>query len=167
MLDFSWSNILHSNVINFAIMIALFAFIISKLKVAQKIEDFRTSVKKSVDDSDLIKDMAKKEFEKVADSLAHVDDELSSIVKRANETAKSFETKTREDLSKTVDTIKLSVKKQIQSEENQVKTALMNNISESSIEAAQKQIKSALVTDKTLHRKYIADFINSIEGLEV
>lgn len=167
MLDFSWSNILHSNVINFAIMIALFAFIISKLKVAQKIEDFRTSVKKSVEDSDLIKDMAKKEFEKVSDSLAHVDVELESIVNRANDTAKLFEAKTREDLSKTVDTIKLSIEKQIQSEENQVKTALMNNISESSVEAAQKQIKSALVADKTLHRKYITDFINSIEGLDI
>ena len=49
MLDFSFSNILHSNVINFAIMIALFVFIGYKLKVGQKIEDMRVSIKNKVE----------------------------------------------------------------------------------------------------------------------
>lgn len=167
MLDFSWSNILHSNVINFAIMIAIFAFIINKLKVSQKIEDLAASVKKSVEDSDLIKENAKKEFEKVSDSLANVDEELNLIVKRAEETAKSFEAKTKEDLDKMVENIKLNIEKQIRSEENHVKTTLMKNVSDSSIEVTQRQIRSALEKDKGLHRKYINDFIDGIDRLEV
>jgi len=55
MLDFSFSNILHSNVINFAIMIALFAFVAYKLKVGQKIEDMTASIKSKVEESDAIK----------------------------------------------------------------------------------------------------------------
>ena len=52
MLDFSFANILHSNVINFAIMIALFVFIAYKLDVMQKIEDMRASIQKNVEDSE-------------------------------------------------------------------------------------------------------------------
>ena len=36
-----------------------------------------------------------------------------------------------------------------------------------SIEIAQKQIKVALENDKNLHRKYIEEFIDSLETLEV
>ena len=74
MLDFSFSNILHSNVINFGIMIALFAFIAYKLKVGEKIENLRDSVKNKVEESDAIKDEAKKDYQKVADSLGYIID---------------------------------------------------------------------------------------------
>lgn len=167
MLDFSWSNILHSNVINFAIMIALFAFIISKLKVSQKIEDMRTSIQKKVEESDAIKEEAIKDFENVADSLSHIEDELNSIVKKAEQTAKAFEEKSREDLNKAVETIKKNIEKQVKSEENHVHAQLMKNVGDSSIEIAQRQIKSALEKDKQLHRRYIDDFINSIDKIEL
>ena len=69
MFDFSWSNILHSNVINFAIMIAVFAIIIKKLNVAQKIEDMRSSIQKTVEDSDVAKEEAKKDYDAVMNTV--------------------------------------------------------------------------------------------------
>lgn len=167
MLDFSFSNILHSNVINFAIMIALFAFIAYKLKVGQKIEDMTASIKSKVEESDAIKEEAKKDFQNIADSLAHIEDELNAIVKKAEQTAKAFEEKSREDLNKTVETIKKNIEKQVLSEENHVQASLMKNVSEASIEIAQRQIKTALDKDKQLHRKYIDEFINSIDEVDV
>lgn len=167
MLDFSFSNILHSNVINFAIMIALFAFIAYKLKVGQKVEDMTASIKSKVEESDAIKEEAKKDFQNIADSLAHIEDELNAIVKKAEQTAKAFEEKSREDLNKTVETIKKNIEKQVLSEENHVQASLMKNVSEASIEIAQRQIKTALDKDKQLHRKYIDEFINSIDEVDV
>lgn len=167
MLDFSWSNILHSNVINFAIMIGIFAIIIKKLKVSQKIEDMRASIQNKVEESDTIKEEAKKDFENVSQSLANIEDELKEIVKKAEETAKAFEEKSKEDLNKTVESIKKNIEKQVQSEENHVQTSLMKNVSAASVEIAQRQIKSALDKDKQLHRKYIDDFINSIDKVDV
>lgn len=167
MLDFSFSNILHSNVINFAIMIALFAFIAYKLKVGQKIEDLRTSIKSKVEESDAIKEEAKKDFQNVADSLANIEDELKAIVEKAKETAKSFEQKAREDLDKSVALLKQNIEKQIETEQNHIKGELLNNVASSSIEIAQRQIKTALDKDKQLHRKYIEDFINSIDKADV
>lgn len=167
MLDFSFSNILHSNVINFAIMIALFAFIAYKLKVGQKIEDMTASIKSKVEESDAIKEEAKKDFQNVADSLANIEDELKAIVEKAKETAKSFEQKAREDLDKSVALLKQNIEKQIETEQNHIKGELLNNVASSSIEIAQRQIKTALDKDKQLHRKYIEDFINSIDKADV
>ena len=167
MLDFSFSNILHSNVINFAIMIALFVFIGYKLKVGQKIEDMRVSIKNKVEESDAIKEEAKKDYENVADSLSHIEDELNAIVAKAEETAKSFEQKARADLDKTVALLKQNIEKQVQTEQNHVQGELLHRVATSSIEIAQKQIKTALDKDKQLHRKYIEDFINSIDKTDV
>lgn len=167
MLDFSFSNILHSNVINFAIMIALFVFIGYKLKVGQKIEDMRLSIKSKVEESDAIKEEAKKDFQKVSDSLANIEEELNAIVSKAEETAKSFEQKAREDLDRSVALIKQNIEKQIETEQNHVQGELLRNVASSSIEIAQRQIKTALDKDKQLHRKYIEDFINSIDKADV
>ena len=119
MLDFSFSNILHSNFINFA------------------------------------------------DSLEHIEDELKAIVDKAEQTAKSFEQKAREDLDKSVALLKQNIEKQIETEQNHIKGELLNNVASSSIEIAQRQIKTALDKDKQLHRKYIEDFINSIDKADV
>ena len=167
MLDFSFSNILHSNVINFGIMIALFAFIAYKLKVGEKIENLRDSVKNKVEESDAIKDEAKKDYQKVADSLANIEDELKAIVEKAEETAKSFEQKTRAELDKSVEMLKQNIEKQIETEQNHIQSELLNNAAVSSIEIAQRQIKTALDKDKKLHRKYIEEFINSLDKADV
>ena len=148
-------------------MIALFAFIAYKLKVGQKIEDLRTSIKSKVEESDAIKEEAKKDFQNVADSLANIEDELKAIVEKAKETAKSFEQKAREDLDKSVALLKQNIEKQIETEQNHIKGELLNNVASSSIEIAQRQIKTALDKDKQLHRKYIEDFINSIDKADV
>lgn len=167
MFDFSFANILHSNVINFAIMIALFAFIAYKLDVMQKIEDMRVSIQKKVEDSDRLKEEAEKELQAVTDSLGNVEDEMKAIVRKAEETAKTFEQKTKEELEKSVVLIKQNAEKQVASEQNHVHGELLKNVSGSSVEIAQKQIKSALDKNKQLHRKYIEDFINSIDRIDV
>ena len=167
MFDFSWSNILHSNVINFIIMVSVFAVIIKKLNVGQKIEDMRDAIQKTVEESDFVKEEAKKDYESVAGSLANIDEELSNIVEKAEITAKSFEEKSKEDLERAVETIKKNIDKQVQSEENNVQAQLMKKVSASSIEVAQRQIVSTLEKDKTLHRKYIAECIENIEEIDV
>ena len=148
-------------------MVAVFAVIIKKLNVAQKIEDMRASIQKTVEDSDLAKEEAKKDYESVADSLANIDVEINEIVEKAEDTAKTFEQKSKEDLDKAVETIKKNIEKQVQSEENNVQAQLMKKVSESSIEIAERQIVSALDKDKALHRKYIDEFIEEIEEIDV
>ena len=167
MFDFSFENILHSNLINFLIMVGCFVLIIWKLNVGQKIEDMRASIQNKVEESDAIKEEAKRDFENIADSLANVDSEIEEILKKAEITAKSFEEKARMDLDKSVALIKQNAEKQVVTEQNHVQTDLLKNVAISSIEIAQKQIKNALENDKTLHRKYIEECIKCIDKADV
>ena len=167
MFDFSFANILHSNIINFAIMIAFFAFLAYKLEIMTKIEDMRASVQKKVEESDQLKKDAEADLQKVSESLGNVEEEINAIIEKAEETAKSFEQKTREELDKSVEQLKQNAEKQLASEKNHVQSEVIKSFSNSSIEIAQKQIKSALENDKQLHRKYIEDFINSIDKIDV
>lgn len=167
MFDFSFENILHSNLINFLIMVGCFALLIWKLNVGQKIEDMRASIQNKVEESDAIKEEAKRDYQNIADSLANVDSEISEILKKAEVTAKSFEEKARMDLDKSVALIKQNAEKQVLTEQNHVQTDLMKNVANSSIEIAQRQIKNALENDKSLHRKYIEECIKSIDKADV
>lgn len=167
MLDLSWSNILQSNTFNFTIMIALFAFIAHKIKVSQKIEDHRASIQKNIDDSDLFKKTAEEELKNVSKSLENLPHELESIIQKAEKTAKAFEEKTKEDTNKLIESMKQNTDKQLQADEKFTNSSILKNVSLASVDIAQKQVQKALESNKDLHRKFINEFIDEIDRLEI
>ena len=70
-------------------------------------------------------------------------------------------------MDKSVEMLKQNIEKQIETEQNHIQSELLNNAAVSSIEIAQRQIKTALDKDKKLHRKYIEEFINSLDKADV
>ena len=63
--------------------------------------------------------------------------------------------------------LKQNIEKQIETEQNHIQSELLNNAAVSPIEIAQRQIKTALDKDKKLHRKYIEEFISSLDKADV
>ena len=125
MLDLSWNNILHSNALNFIIMIAFFGFIAYKLKLSEAIEKNRASIQKSIEDSDLLKADSQEELKKVEKSLENLPNEIESILKNAEQTAKAFEAKTKADLERLVQSIKDNTEKQINAEEKHTNSVIL------------------------------------------
>ena len=70
-------------------------------------------------------------------------------------------------MDKSVEMLKQNIEKQIETEQHHIQSELLNNAAVSSIEIAQRQIKTALDKDKKLHRKYIEEFINSLDKADV
>lgn len=167
MLDFSWSNILHSNAFNFTIMIIFFAVLIKHLKVPEALEMDRASIQESVEISDSLSENAENEFKKVKKSIENLPKELDEILVNAEITAKAFEVKSKEEIDKLVSSIKLNAEKQVSTEEKQIQSTLMKNISKSSVEIAHGQVKKAFESNKELHKKVMNDFIESLDKLEV
>lgn len=163
MLDISWSNVLESNAFNFTIMVIFFAVLIKYLKVPEGIEADRTNIQKNVELSDEEKRTAQSEFHQVEKSLENLPDELDKIIKNADVTAKAFENKSKEEIEMLVESIKENAQKQVGAQEKQTQSLLMKNIGKSSVEIAQKQVKNAFEQNKDLHRKFINDFINSLD----
>lgn len=167
MLDFSWSNILNSNAFNFTVMVLFFAILVKYLKLPEKIESQRTEIQNNVEASDNIKKEAKEALAKVQKSLESLPLELDEILKNADAAAKAFENKSKEEIEKLVASIKENAEKQVQSEEKQAHSSLSKNIGKASVDIAHRQVESAFENNKELHRKFINDFINSIDKLEV
>lgn len=167
MLDFSWNNILHSNAFNFAIMVAFFAFVAHKLKVAQAVEKHRASIEKTIKDSDLLKSSSEEELKKVAKSLENLPQELDEILKNAEKTAQAFEAKSKEEIDRLVCSIKENTEKQISAEEKHTNSVILKSAGNASVDVAQRQVEKVLENNKELHRKFISDFINEIDRLEV
>ncbi len=167
MLDFSYQNILHSNTINFAIMIGFFAILIKFLKVGEKMEQGRACVQESVENSDSLKIHAEKEFKKIKDSLKDLPKEIDGILENAKATAIAFEQKSKDEIEQLVASIKVNADKQVGAEEKQAQSVLSKNIGKSSVEIAQRQVKNTFEKNKDLHRKVIGDFINDLDKLEV
>lgn len=167
MLDISWSNILESNAFNFTVMVIFFAVLIKFLKVPESIEADRANIQQNIELSDEEKRMAREGFHNVEKSLENLPNELDAILKNADTTAKAFENKSKEEIEKLVASIKENAQKRVNTEEKQAQSALMKNIGKSSVEIAQRQVKKAFDQNNELHRKFINDFINGIDKLEV
>ncbi len=167
MLDFSWSNILNSNAFNFTILVIFFAILFKYLKLPEAMESQRRDIQNSVESSDNLKKEAEDAFHKVEKSLENLPAEIDEIIKKADSAAKAFEAKSKDEIDKLVVSIRENAQKQLDAEEKQVKSSLMKNVSKASVDVAQKQVKRALDGNKELHRKFISDFINNIDGLEV
>ncbi len=167
MLDFSWSNILNSNAFNFAVMVLFFAILIKYLKLPEKIENQRADIQQTVEASDNMKKEAKEALEKVEKSLETLPAEIDKILENANNASKAFEAKSKEEIEKLVLSIKETANRQVAAEEKQAQSVLSKNIGKASVDIANRQVKTAFNNNSELHRKFISDFINSIDKLEV
>lgn len=167
MLDFSWSNILNSNAFNFAVMVLFFAILIKYLKLPEKIENQRADIQQTVEASDNMKKAAKEALEKVEKSLETLPAEIDKILENANNASKAFEAKSKEEIEKLVLSIKETANRQVAAEEKQAQSVLSKNIGKASVDIANRQVKTAFNNNSELHRKFISDFINSIDKLEV
>ena len=81
MLDFSFDNILHSNLLNFVVMVAILGLIIHKLNVKKMLEDQRNKIEDSVNGSVDTKNAAYSSLEKAKAEEANLENEINSINK--------------------------------------------------------------------------------------
>ena len=103
MFDFSYTNILHSNVINFLIMIGFIALIIKRLDVKSVIDDNHKKIVEKINKSnDDVKDALTK-YEKAKESLDNVHIETDMIVENAKKTLENIEEKAQNELNEIKD----------------------------------------------------------------
>lgn len=167
MFDFSWQNILNSNAFNFVLMLLIFAWIWKAAKAGEKIETAQKTVHANIKDSDALKENAKQELHKTQKSLENLGEELQEIINAAKQTIESFEAKTKAELDTLIENAKKTSEKRIINEEHQTNSHLVKYIGEKSLTAAKKQITSTLSDNKELHRKFISQVIDNIDGLEI
>ena len=159
--------ILHSNVINFAIMIWILAVIIKKLNVGE-------GFKKSVDDiileinkSDEEKEKAIKLRNEAQEILDNLPKDIETIEKTSAEKTKAFKDSIEESTQKAIFNIEKNIKKSLAIEEKKISNLMTEKVSKASVELAKKHIQDLLNANPELHNKYILESLDELEEVKL
>ncbi len=165
MFDFSYSNILHSNVINFLIMLGFIVIIIKRLDVKGIIDDnYKTIVQKINKSNDDVK-IALTKYEKAKENLDNVHFETDMIVENAKKTLENIEEQSKNELDEIKKHLEKTLSKDIDREVQNTYNDITKSIAKASSALSYENIKQALSQNPQLHQKYIDECINSIDGL--
>ena len=165
MFDFSYANILHSNLINFVIMIVIIALILRKINVKDNIDNQHKKIKDSINKSQEEVKTALKNYENAKDKLDNVHIETEKIVENAKNVLENLEQKHKNELEDIKAYFEKNLTKEIEREKQNTLNDITLSVAKASAALSYDNIKQTLEQNPNLHQKYIDECINSIDGL--
>lgn len=167
MFDFTYLNILESNLINFIIMILIFCFIFKKLKVGTKLETKKIKIKEEVEKSEELKRVSYKNLEETKDKVKNIDKEIKEIKTKAEESVDLYKDTVSREIKSSIENLENNANKVIDNQKKRVILELSEDISEESVEKATENIKEILKRNPEVHQIIIDEFIENIDGLKI
>lgn len=164
MLDLSWSNIIHSNMLNFLILVIVLYFLL-KDKIKNAIDNMTEKTNKTVNDSILNKEAALKTLEETKSNYEQTPQETAEIKNIALNTLSSLERKAKEDTEKAKHFFAENITKSVDSEASRIQSALIKETAKNSVDNALNSIRARLNQDETLHDKLIEKAIEELENI--
>ncbi len=162
MFDFSWQNILHSNTLNFVILVVILYWVLApKVKAAVENCDKRTT--DTVNESIETRQQAIKNLEDSKVDYARTPEEVESINKTATNTLSALEKKAEEDTEIAKKLISDNAEKAVKNEASRITSTLTKETAENSINSSIEEIKRRLENDESLHDRLIEQAINDLE----
>lgn len=165
MFDFSYANILHSNLINFVIMIVIIALILRKINVKDNIDNQHKKIKDSISKSQEEVKSALKNYENAKEKLDNVHIETEKIVENAKNVLENLEQKHKNELEDIKAYFEKNLTKEIEREKQNTLNDITLSVAKASAALSYDNIKQTLKQNPNLHQKYIDECINSIDGL--
>ena len=165
MFDFSYANILHSNVINFLIMIGFIAIIVKRLEVKEIIDENHKKIVQKINKSNDDVKVALTKYEIAKENLNNVHFETDMIVENAKKTLENIEEQSKNELDEIKEHLEKTLSKDVDREVQNTYNDITSSIAKASSALSYENIKQALIQNPQLHQKYIDECINSIDGL--
>lgn len=167
MFDFSINGILHSNLINFIIMIAIFAFIAYKMKVKQKIDAAHKGEKQVILNSDSEKEKSIFALKEIKNSIKTLGDEIEKIFNDGKKIIEDLENSVKNEISEIEETFNKNGEKMLSVEEEKAKHQIKIELARKSVEIAEKKLKDALLANRDLHKKIIDNAIKELDEIKI
>lgn len=155
--------IARTNLFNFVIFLSIIIYLVNKINVPAKLEGSQNVIKESIENSEDAKLESEKHLASIEDSIAHIEEEIETIVKKSEENAKLVGKKILQDGKKTVLVIQENTSKAIENSHTILKNELLKKASLASVEVAKGHILNELNNNKELHDKLIDESIEAIE----
>lgn len=167
MFDLTLHNILHSNVINFAVLIALIGFIVNKIRIADMIEAKRKSVIITVTSAEEHNSVSKSNLQNAVGEIEKLPQALLEIEGHAKDNLSKLEEKLNTEAGKVISNIEKNVEKVIESEASKINRSLTSGVSAASIQLAESSINKQLVLNSELHNRFIGQAIDELENVNI
>jgi len=153
-----------SNLFNFVIFAAIIIWVCKIIDVSGKLESAKNSVKEHIDFSGNAKTESEDYLKSIEESVAHIEEEITEIIRKSEENAGRVGEKILEDAGRTVNGIKENLSKAAENRAALLKNDILRRASEASIEVARNHIINELNNNYDLHNKLIDESIESVGG---
>lgn len=165
------SNILqlliHSNTLNFIIVLAILIFLVIKLNLKEKIELLKEEIKDYVEASYKEKAKAEQDLAMIKEKIEELPKEIENIKESAENSVKSIGDKIRLEAVDKKQDIANNAERIFNLETKKFKQKLTTILSEKSVEIARENALNQLIANKDLHNKYIDTAIEELDRISL
>lgn len=156
-----------TNLFNFVIFLAIIIFVCKKINVTGKLEAAKKDVVNNIENSKAAKSDSESTLKAIEESVAHIEEEIDEIIKKAEENARMVGGKILEDAEKSVENIKYNSNKTADARAGLIKNDIMRRASAASVDVAKNHIINELRNNPELHNKLIDESVEAINGVEI
>jgi len=160
-----WNVFVTSNLFNFVVFIAIFAWIFKKFDLKGMLTGLQKKVADIIESAKKEKADAVKELKTAESAVANLDTELKVIVNDAQKSAEVISEKILKEAEKQIESIESNALKVIDAEEKLLVSTLSKSTSKASVKIAQAHIEKVLADTPTLQEKYINESIDELDRL--
>lgn len=163
--------ILFSNVINFAIIVAIFVFVFTKTnagkQISSVINDIPKQIENFVNSSIKEKENTLKALDNINEQLNHLPEEINDINQSAENNIRNLESKFKQEIEQKKKDIEVNGNRILNLETKKFQQKLIGILSEVSVKLAKENAEKQLKDNRNLHNKYIDKAINGIDGIDL
>lgn len=159
--------LIHSNTLNFLIVLAILVVIFVKLNLKEKIEVLRDEIRTYVDTSVQEKNVAEKKLLLIKEKIEKLPETIEDIKKSTENSVKSIGEKIRADIEEQKQDIANSAERIFNLETKKFKQKLIATLSEKSVEIARDNAVNQLKENAQLHNKYIDNAIDELDRISL
>lgn len=160
-----WDLIVKSNTFNFAILLLIFAMIFKKINISAIIEKMKNDILSAIENANLTKEKAKSDLGSAKKAVKNLDVEVKERLEKAEGQAKTVAKQILEDAAHKVIQIEGGISRAVEAEEKTLSSSLSKKAVKASVELAKDNIKKTLNANPELHKKFINESIDDLEGI--
>lgn len=162
-----WQIIIQSNTFNFIIVLAVLLFIMSKLNMAEKIDNLRNDIKSYIEESSAEKQTAKDKLDEINKKIEHLPEELEDIKSSAESNIQGMVKRIELEIEDKKKDIENNANRILDLEIKNFKSKLSAVLSEASVNLSRKNAAEQLQNNRELHDKYIYEAIEEIDKVNL
>lgn len=155
--------ILHSNIINFIIMLYILYAIIKKVNLGKSFDTSISGIETDIKKSDKEKAKSQKILKEAKELLDGLPQDIETLEQNSADKIKVFKEKIEENTQKTIFDIEKNVDRAISMEEKKISNLMTEKTSGYSLEVAKQHILNQLEANPDFHNQFI---LNSLDELD-